>query len=173
MLIVSTSVPFHLVDGILILMTLDRVAGFRGGADELTSLPPFPKTSVPFLNWLNASKLLHGKDENGQANAEAKDGKEFAQLQRLALQEYMTKLIRCTVSSRSSRSRKLRRSLTLGASAVGRCLDPVLIESVNSLKYLLYRSSWQMKGYWGSKDICRLLHPTHPERQPLDFTHLP
>ena len=81
---------------------LDRVSGFRRGSDEI-DLPTFPKTSVPLLNWLGSTNLRAVSDDHTTstdlATSEAHNvNQEFARLQREALEEYMTKLIRAAVS---------------------------------------------------------------------------
>ena len=58
-----------------------RVANLRQGVDKF---PNFPKTSIPYLNWL--------KTERGNINKA-----DFAKAQREALENYLLKLIRATV----------------------------------------------------------------------------
>ncbi|BGP07097.1 Phospholipase D1 [Rhodotorula toruloides] len=59
-----------------------RVANLRQGIDKF---PAFPKTSLPYLNWLKSE----GRGQVGKA--------EFARMQREALENYLLKLIRATM----------------------------------------------------------------------------
>ncbi|SGY80044.1 BQ5605_C008g05292 [Microbotryum silenes-dioicae] len=59
-----------------------RVANLRQGIEKF---PTFPKTSIPYLNWL--------KSERGGSIAKA----DFAKAQRKALEDYLLKLIRATM----------------------------------------------------------------------------
>ncbi|GJN89825.1 hypothetical protein Rhopal_002814-T1 [Rhodotorula paludigena] len=59
-----------------------RVANLRQGIDKF---PTFPKTSLPYLNWLKSE----GRGNVGKA--------EFARMQREALENYLLKLIRATM----------------------------------------------------------------------------
>ncbi|BGP39024.1 Phospholipase D1 [Rhodotorula kratochvilovae] len=59
-----------------------RVANLRQGIDKF---PAFPKTSLPYLNWLKSE----GRGNVGKA--------EFARMQREALENYLLKLIRATM----------------------------------------------------------------------------
>ncbi|GEM08475.1 phospholipase D [Rhodotorula toruloides] len=59
-----------------------RVANLRQGIDKF---PAFPKTSLPYLNWLKSE----GRGQVGKA--------EFARMQREALEIYLLKLIRATM----------------------------------------------------------------------------
>ena len=59
-----------------------RVANLRQGIDKF---PAFPKTSLPYLNWLKSE----GRGNVGKAD--------FARMQREALENYLLKLIRATV----------------------------------------------------------------------------
>ncbi|GAA5906624.1 hypothetical protein JCM6882_008077 [Rhodosporidiobolus microsporus] len=61
-----------------------RVANLRQGIDKF---PTFPKTSLPYLNWLKSEK--GGKGGVGKA--------EFAKAQREALENYLLKLIKATM----------------------------------------------------------------------------
>lgn len=61
-----------------------RVANLRQGVDKF---PAFPKTSIPYLNWL--------KNERGQVGKA-----DFTRAQRMGLEDYLLKLIRATVSLR-------------------------------------------------------------------------
>ncbi|GAA5822012.1 hypothetical protein JCM11251_004824 [Rhodosporidiobolus azoricus] len=61
-----------------------RVANLRQGIDKF---PTFPKTSLPYLNWLKSEK--GGKGSVGKA--------EFAKAQREALENYLLKLIKATM----------------------------------------------------------------------------
>lgn len=93
------------------------MASFRHGIDKL---PSFPRTSLPYLQWLNShtsrqapaapivangngytSGNESGADSSAEVNgvvAEKVDKVRFAQLQREGLQAYLRKLIRATVS---------------------------------------------------------------------------
>lgn len=74
-----------------------RVANLRLGVDKF---PTFPKTSLPYLNWLRGEGK--GEKEGGEKSKEQKAkevGKaEFARGQREALENYLLKLIKATVS---------------------------------------------------------------------------
>lgn len=59
-----------------------RVANLRQGVDKF---PTFPKTSIPYLNWLKTERGSVGKAD-------------FARAQRQGLEDYLLKLIRATVS---------------------------------------------------------------------------
>ncbi|KPV77397.1 uncharacterized protein RHOBADRAFT_23904 [Rhodotorula graminis WP1] len=59
-----------------------RVANLRQGIDKF---PAFPKTSLPYLNWLKSE----GRGNVGKAD--------FARMQREALENYLLKLIRATM----------------------------------------------------------------------------
>ncbi|GAA6029863.1 hypothetical protein JCM8097_001084 [Rhodosporidiobolus ruineniae] len=61
-----------------------RVANLRQGIDKF---PTFPKTSLPYLNWLKSER--GGKGNVGKA--------EFARAQREALENYLLKLIKATM----------------------------------------------------------------------------
>ncbi|GAA5971879.1 hypothetical protein JCM11641_001553 [Rhodosporidiobolus odoratus] len=61
-----------------------RVANLRQGIDKF---PTFPKTSLPYLNWLKSEK--GGKGGVGKA--------EFAKAQRETLENYLLKLIKATM----------------------------------------------------------------------------
>ncbi|GAA6005029.1 hypothetical protein JCM10207_008483 [Rhodosporidiobolus poonsookiae] len=61
-----------------------RVANLRQGIDKF---PTFPKTSLPYLNWLKSER--GGKGGVGKA--------EFAKAQREALENYLLKLIKATM----------------------------------------------------------------------------
>ncbi|GAA5854566.1 hypothetical protein JCM8547_004887 [Rhodosporidiobolus lusitaniae] len=61
-----------------------RVANLRQGIDKF---PTFPKTSLPYLNWLKSER--GGKGGVGKA--------EFARAQREALENYLLKLIKATM----------------------------------------------------------------------------
>ncbi|BGP15028.1 hypothetical protein JCM10213_002827 [Rhodosporidiobolus nylandii] len=61
-----------------------RVANLRQGIDKF---PAFPKTSLPYLNWLKSER--GGKGGVGKA--------EFARAQREALENYLLKLIKATM----------------------------------------------------------------------------
>lgn len=67
-----------------------RVANLRQGIEKF---PAFPKTSLPYLNWLKNEGKGHVKKA------------EFARLQREALENYLLKLIRATVSRGELRGR--------------------------------------------------------------------
>lgn len=77
-----------------------RVANLRLGVDKF---PAFPKTSLPYLNWLRSDgKGEKGEGEKSQERKAKEVGKaEFARGQREALETYLLKLIRATVSSSS------------------------------------------------------------------------
>ena len=68
-----------------------RVANLRQGIEKF---PAFPKTSLPYLNWLKNEGKGHVKRA------------EFARLQREALENYLLKLIRATVSRGELRGRR-------------------------------------------------------------------
>lgn len=82
-----------------------RVANLRQGIDKF---PAFPKTSLPYLNWLKSE----GRGNVGKAD--------FARMQREALENYLLKLIRATVRPLLSRlAASAARALT--ASSSRRC----------------------------------------------------
>ncbi|GAA5892771.1 uncharacterized protein JCM6883_007468 [Sporobolomyces salmoneus] len=73
-----------------------RVANLRLGVDKF---PAFPKTSLPYLNWLRGEgKGEKGEGEKSQERKAKEVGKaEFARGQREALETYLLKLIRATM----------------------------------------------------------------------------
>lgn len=109
-----------------------RVANLRHGIDKF---PAFPKTSLPYLNWL--------KGEKRGAVRKA----DFAKAQRKSLETYLLQLIRATVSLAS---------YVIGNDAdetCGRCLDPAPIVCASSSRSQPCRLRWQREvGTKASRD---------------------
>lgn len=101
-----------------------RVANLRQGIEKF---PAFPRTSLPYLNWL--------KNE-GKGNIKKA---EFARMQREGLEDYLLKLIKATVRIIPARPP---RSGCSPVAPLRRCSVPAPIASASSWRSRRCRSCW-------------------------------